>query len=187
MLLIWIQVPILHQAPSPSGRPAPYPRGAACAGQLGLPDLGWGQAQAQAQARGVEIRRRVIQGKWREMRGGNRGDHAALPTRCASDRGKEGPQWAWGRVGDFDPGFALGLGLWCSGSGRIRVEARAAGCLEHLDSSADQDQNSRAVQKSRKQARRRWLLWRHYGKFEGPLSAKKINKRVMYIVPEKGT
>ena len=83
----------------------PYPREAACAGQLELPDSGWEQAQAQE----VEIRRMGTQGKSREMRGGIQGDHAALPTRCACGRGKQGPQWVWGREGGFDSDFGPGL------------------------------------------------------------------------------
>lgn len=57
-----------------------------------------------APARGMEIRRMGTQRKGREMRGGNQYDHAALPTRCASDREKQGLRWAWGRGGEFGTG-----------------------------------------------------------------------------------
>lgn len=134
----------------------PYLRGAACAGQLESPDLGWEQAQDQ----GAEIRRTGTQGKSREMRGGIQGDHAALPTRCACDRGKQGLRWEWGREGGFDSDFGLGLQS-CSDPGRVRVRVRVAESPEHLESLEDQDQSSRGVQKSPKRAIGQWRRWRH--------------------------
>jgi hypothetical protein len=132
-------------------------------GQQGSLDLEWEQVQAP----GVEIRRMGTQGKLREGKNGNQGDHAALPMRCGCDRAKQDLQWAWETVGGFDPGSDLDL-YWRSGLGRMGEEevvvvvvVRVAGGFEHLESLAYQDQSSREVQKSRKQGKRRWRRWQH--------------------------
>ena len=53
---------------------------------------------------GMEIRWMGTQRKGWEMRGGNQYNHAALPTRCASDREKQGLRWEWGRGSEFGTG-----------------------------------------------------------------------------------
>ena len=133
-------------------------------GQQGSRGLEWEQVQAP----GVEIRQMGTQGKLRERKDGNQGDHATLPMHYACDRAKQDLQWAWGTVGGFDPGSDLDL-YWCSGLGRMGQEAvvgvvgavvvRVAGGFEHLGSLAYQGQSSREVQRSRKQGKRRWRQW----------------------------
>ncbi len=51
----------------------------------------------------------------------------------------------WGRVGGFEPGFGLGLGLDSDSgveAGRIQVERWAAGSLDRLESLVGRGQNS---------------------------------------------
>jgi hypothetical protein len=134
-------------------------------GQQGSLDFVWEQVQAP----GVEIRRMGTQGKLREGKNGNQGDHAALPMHCAYDRAKQDLQWAWGTVGGFDPGSDPDS-HWRSESGRmgevvvvaeVEKEVGAAGGFEHLESLAFQDQSSREVQKNRRQGMPRWRLLQH--------------------------
>jgi hypothetical protein len=75
----------------------------------------------------------------------------------------------WGKVGEFDPGSELGLGLGSGsgfdsgsepGSAQIRVKVWTAEVLEHPERSVGQGQNSRVVQKNRKQAKRQSRRWR---------------------------